>query len=83
MDIRIEREKRGLSQRALAALAGIRQATLIDAELGRRAIHTSTLRAIEAALASAAAGAENPAAGRAPRNARRARTRQPQERDRL
>jgi len=49
-DIRAIRKARGLSQRRLAVLAGIRRATLSDIETGKRTGKLETLRAISEAM---------------------------------
>lgn len=44
------RERRFLSQRDLAALAGVSQTTIVNIESGRNRPHPSTLRRLAAAL---------------------------------
>lgn len=44
------REERALSQRALAALAGVAPATILEAEAGRRAPYGVTVRKLAKAL---------------------------------
>jgi len=53
--LRDQRIAAGLSQRALAALAGVRAATICEIESGRRQPHPASLMVIRAALRRASA----------------------------
>jgi transcriptional regulator with XRE-family HTH domain len=48
--LRLLRERRLLSQRDLAALAGVSQTTIVNIESGRNRPHPSTLRRLAVAL---------------------------------